>query len=197
VQDEEIIPYVNDTADPEVDIKYDAVNDYARVQRDANVQPDTVTFYKDPKTKGGMMVSGNRRNPVLHISSDIWADSVDTPLKGTEFETTVGDGKALTFDGAVIDRVFSSSPKFNNAAYNIHKHVLSPFKALSIAVTLAVDISSVGIQLATQVRNPLVLLKSLLYTVPEAVAFNTKDIGFVIGDVIHGIRQKNARSGKQ
>jgi hypothetical protein len=195
-QEEEVVPYINETSDPEVDIKYDAVNDFARITKEARVQPETVTFYKDPKTKGGMMVSGDRRNPVLHISSDIWKDSVDTPLKGTEFETTVEDGRALTFDGDVIDRVYSSSPKFNNAAYNIHKHVLMPYKALSVAVTLAQDISSVGIQLATQVRNPLVLLKSILYTVPEAVAFTTKDLGFMIGDVIHGIRQKNARSGK-
>lgn len=195
-QEEEIIPYINETSDSEVDIKYDAVNDYARVKRDANARPDTVTFYKDPKTKGGMMVSGDHRNPVLHISSDIWADSVDTPLKGTKFETKVEDGRALTFEGDVIDTVYSSSPKFNDAAYNVHKWVLSPFKAWSIAVTLAQDISSIGIQLATQVRNPLVLLKSMLYTVPEAVMFTTKDLGFVIGDTIHGIRQKNAREGR-
>lgn len=195
-QEEEVIPYLNDTADPEIDIKYDAVNDFARVQRDANQRPQTVTFYKDPKTSGGMMVSGDRLNPVLHISSDIWADSVDTPLKGTQFETKVPDGKALTFDGDVIDTVYSSSPKFNNAAYNIHKWLLVPFKALSIAGTLAMDVSSLGIQLASQVRNPLVLAKAMLYTVPEAFMFTTKDIGFVIGDVIHGIRQKNARQGR-
>lgn len=195
-QEEQVIPYTNETSDPEVDIKYDAVNDFARVERDANARPDTVTFYRDPKTSGGMMVSGDRLNPVLHISSDIWSSSVDTPLKGTQFETTVPDGKALTFEGDVIDTLYSSSPKFNNTAYNIHKWVLAPFKALSIAGTLAMDISSVGIQLATQVRNPLVLLKALLYTAPEAVMFTTKDLGFVIGDTIHGIRQRNAREGK-
>jgi hypothetical protein len=183
--------------DPYLDTSREALDEYTSMTKKAyDTTPEDMTFYRDENTRGGIIKSGTDKNPVLQVSTDIWDTSVGQFLTDTPYDTTVEDRSAITLSGDELETVFSASPKLRDAAYNANKYVFAPFRALSTFATLALDVSSLAIQLGTQIRNPLRLMKAILCTIPEAVAFGTNDIGFMFGNLIHAKRVANRMAGR-
>jgi hypothetical protein len=188
--------HVNDSEDPYIESTKGALDDLAIDAKERAYRvPETVTYHRDPKTKGGMLQSGGKDNLVLQVSSDIYDKLVLDPLKGTPYETSVKDGEAITLDGKDNDVYFSMSPKVNEAAYNVNKYVLSPLQQIFRGV-LGLDLSSFAIQLGSLLaRAPYQTFKALALSAPSLVTFSSADLGLVLGSLWHGARQQRRLAG--
>jgi len=184
--------HIDDFGDSSIADSRDAYNEYARITEQAHRdKTEQMTFYKDPNTKQGILTTGTPEHPVMQVSSDAWELRVGQFLKGTEYDTDVKDGEAITVDKVDLDPVFASSPKLKESAYAANKWVFQPARVLTQFWTLALDISSLAIQLGSQVRNPVRLLKAIACALPEAIAVSTADIGLIGGHFLHASRQAN------
>lgn len=189
--------HVNDTEDPIIQSSMGVLDDLAADAKEKAFQvPQEVTFYRDPKTKGGMLQSGTKDKLVLQVSSDIYDKLVTDPLKGSQWETTVKDGQAITLDGADADVYFASTPKFVDTAYNVYAYGLKPLQDFFRGV-LGLDLSAFAIQLGSMmVRAPYQTFKALVLSVPELFAGSSADIGLVLGSLWHGARQQRRLKGE-
>ena len=192
VQREQSAVHLNDSGDQALIDSRDNLDQYTRITQKANpAEPAEMTFVRDEKTSDGLMRSGPAEHPVMQVSSNIWDKSVGDFLKGTPYETKVADGEAVTIDGSDLEPMFSASPKLKDAIYNADKHVFQPARTMMTFMTLALDVSSLAVQLGGQIRNPIRLLKGLALTLPEALAFGSADLGMVVGHYLHAWRQAN------